>query len=216
MRDKENARKAVRDTLAYYDKRTGADNIKSLDSRIAKVRKDIEEMTTAFIEAKSALLRESIERRMTDYEQLIKNLESQKTQLEYERGLQVSENDLLDYIADLLKGNPADKEHQKRIIDNLVYKVFVADDYQPVFSINERQGNGGRAAIGNKRSFRQDFRRRRCSNAITTCPPPESRASALLFCVRSKRIQFNCVRSKRCRSNHVLLILHKSRWVQRT
>lgn len=105
------------------------DNIKSLDSRIAKARKDIEEMTTAFIEAKSALLRESIEKRMTDYERLIKDLESQKTQLEYERGLQFSENDILDYIADLLKGNPADKEHQKQIIDNLVYKVFVADDY---------------------------------------------------------------------------------------
>ena len=129
LNDKENARKAARDTIAYYDKRTGADNIKSLDSRIAKARKDIEEMTTAFIEAKSALLRETIEKRMTDYEILIKDLESQKTQLEYERGLQVSENDILDYIADLLKGNPADKEYQKQIIDNLVYKVFVADDY---------------------------------------------------------------------------------------
>lgn len=86
-------------------------------------------MTTAFIEANSALLRETIEKRMTDYEILIKELENQKTQLEYERGLQVSENDILDYIADLLKGNPADKEYQKQIIDNLVYKVFVADDY---------------------------------------------------------------------------------------
>lgn len=96
-------------------------------------------MTTAFIEAKSALLRESIEKRMTDYERLIKDLESQKTQLEYERCLQVSENDLLDYIAHLLKGNPADKEHQKQIMDNLVYKVFVADDYiNPLLTI----GNG--------------------------------------------------------------------------
>ena len=139
LSDKENVKKAVRDTLAYYDKRTGADNIKSLETRIAKAHKDIEEMTTAFIEAKSALLRESIEKRMTDYERLIKDLESQKTQLEYERGLQVSENDLLDYIAAILKGNPADKEHQKQIIDNLVYKVFVADDYiNPFLTI----GNG--------------------------------------------------------------------------
>ena len=127
--DKENAKRAVRDTLAYYDRRTGADNIKSLETRIAKARKDIEEMTTAFIEAKSALLRESIEKRMADYEILIKDLESQKTQLEYERGLQFSEDDILEYIAELLKGNPADKEHQKKIIDNLVYKVFVADSY---------------------------------------------------------------------------------------
>ena len=96
LSDKENARKAARDTVVYYDKRTGTDNIKSLETRIAKAHKDIEEMTTAFIEAKSALLRESIEKRMTDYEKLIKDLESQKTQLEYERGLQIGENDLLD------------------------------------------------------------------------------------------------------------------------
>ncbi len=136
LSDKENVRKAVRDTLAYYDKRTGAENIKSLDSRIAKVRKDIEQMTTAFIEAKSALLRESIEKRMTDYEKLIDDLEKQKTQLEYERGLQVSESDLTDYIAELLKGDPADKDYQKQLIDNLVYKVFVADDYiNPILTI---------------------------------------------------------------------------------
>ena len=84
-------------------------------------------------------MRESIERRMTDYERLIKDLESQKTQLEYERGLQVSENDLLDYIAHLLKGNPADKDYQKQLIDNLVYKVFIDDDYiNPLLTI----GNG--------------------------------------------------------------------------
>ena len=141
LSDKENAQIAVRDTLKYYDNRTGADNIKSLETRIAKAHKDIEEMTTAFIEAKSALLRESIEKRMTDYERLIKDLESQKTQLEYERGLQVSENDLLDYIAHLLKGNPADKEHQKQIMDNLVYKVFVADDYiNPLLTIGNGKG----------------------------------------------------------------------------
>lgn len=129
----------MRDTLKYYDKRTGADNIKSLETRIAKAHKDIEEMTTAFIEAKSALLRESIEKRMTEYEILIKDLESQKTQLEYERGLQVSESDLLDYIAELLKGNPADKDYQKQLIDNLVYKVFIDDDnIIPILTI----GNG--------------------------------------------------------------------------
>ena len=139
LSDKENAQIAVRDTLKYYDNRTGADNIKSLETRIAKAHKDIEEMTTAFIEAKSALLRESIEKRMTEYEILIKDLESQKTQLEYERGLQVSESDLLDYIAELLKGDPADKDYQKQLIDNLVYKVFIDDDnIIPILTI----GNG--------------------------------------------------------------------------
>ena len=127
MSDKENARKAVRDTLAYYDKRTGADNIKSLETRIAKARKDIEEMTTAFIEAKNALLRANIEKRMNDYEKLIEDLQSQKAQLERERGRQFTEKDFMSFIADLLKGDPNDKEYQRKIIDNLVVKVLVGD-----------------------------------------------------------------------------------------
>ena len=45
-------------------------------------------MTTAFIEAKNALLRASIEKRMNDYEKLIEDLQSQKAQLERERGKQ--------------------------------------------------------------------------------------------------------------------------------
>ena len=56
LSDKENAEIAVRDTLKYYDKRMGADNIKSLETRIAKAHKDIEEMTTAFIEGKKRIV----------------------------------------------------------------------------------------------------------------------------------------------------------------
>ncbi len=127
LSDKENVSVAVRDTLAYYAKRTGADSIKSIDGKIAKVQKDIEEMTTAFIEAKNALLRANIEKRMNDYEKLIEDLQSQKAQLERERGRQFTEKDFMSFIADLLKGDPNDKEYQRKIIDNLVVKVLVGD-----------------------------------------------------------------------------------------
>ena len=129
LSDENNAKVAVKDTLAYYERRTGIDNIKSVEGKIAKAQKDIEEMTTAFIEAKNALLRASIEKRMNDYEKLIEDLQSQKAQLERERGKQYSEKDLLKFIADLLKGDPADKDYQKQLIDNIVTKVFVGDGY---------------------------------------------------------------------------------------
>ncbi|MDE7379435.1 MAG: hypothetical protein K2N14_00135, partial [Clostridia bacterium] len=32
------------------------------------------------------------------------------------------------FIADLLKGNPADKDYQRKIIDNLVFVVYLYDD----------------------------------------------------------------------------------------
>lgn len=128
LSDKKNAEIVVKDTLAYYDRRTGAESIKSIETRIAKAHKDVEEMANAFIEAKSSLLRATIEKKMSDYEKLIDDLESQKAQLERERGLRVSEKDLLDFIDELMDGDTANKDYQRKIIDNLVYKVFVDDD----------------------------------------------------------------------------------------
>ena len=64
-----------------------------------------------------------------DYEKLIEDLKSQKEQLERERGNQFTENDILEFVADLLQGDPADKDYQKKLIDNLVVKVFVGDGY---------------------------------------------------------------------------------------
>ena len=66
---------------------------------------------------------------MNDYQILVEDLQSQKAQLERERGRQFTEKDIMEFIADLLKGNPADKDYQRKIIDNLVTKVFVGDGY---------------------------------------------------------------------------------------
>ncbi len=63
LSDKENAKKAVRDTLAYYDKRTGGP-IKSL-KHACESAKDIEKGTRV-IEAKSRITAESIENENTD------------------------------------------------------------------------------------------------------------------------------------------------------
>lgn len=41
--------------------------------------------------------------------------------------------DLLNYIDELVKGDPNDKEYQKRIIDNLIYKVEFYDDRLRLF-----------------------------------------------------------------------------------
>ena len=138
LSDENNARVAVRDTLKYYERRTGADTVKTIEGRIAKVQRDIDEMTTAFIEAKNALLRANIEKRMNDYQKLIEDLQKEKRQLERERGKQFTEKHILAFIADLLKGDPTDKDYQRKIIDNLVIKVFVGDGF---LSAHLRIGN---------------------------------------------------------------------------
>ena len=40
-----------------------------------------------------------------------------------------TENDIFEFVADLLQDDPAEKDYQKNLIDNLVVKVFVGDGY---------------------------------------------------------------------------------------
>ena len=74
------------------------------------------------------MLRNKIETKMAEYEILLSDLETQKAQLELERGYRITKKDLLAFIEELLKGDVNDKEYQKQIINHLVSQVFVSDD----------------------------------------------------------------------------------------
>lgn len=128
LSDRKNAEKAAKDTIVYYERRTGDNGLKSLETRIAQAQAQVEDLTNAFIEAKSPLLRAGIEKKMQEYEVLLADLQTNKSQILLERGRSLTANDILTFIADLLKGDPADKEYQKKIIDNLVFTVYVYDD----------------------------------------------------------------------------------------
>ena len=65
---------------------------------------------------------------MQEYECLLNDLYFQQSQLELEMGYKVTREDLLCFVEELLKGDPNDKEYQKKLIDNLVYQVYVSDD----------------------------------------------------------------------------------------
>ena len=87
----------------------------------------------AFVKAKNALLQNSIEEKMSEYEVLLNDLETQKAQLELERGYRLTKQDLLTFIQEILKGDINDKDYQKQIIDHLVSQVFVSDDDTVVY-----------------------------------------------------------------------------------
>ena len=133
LSDKNNAEVAVTDVLNYYDKRTDENNLKSIKAKIAKANKEVEELTDAFVKAKNALLQKSIEIKMNEYEQYLNDLYFQESQLELERGYKITKKDLLDFIAELIKGDKNDKDYQRKIIDNLVTQVFVSDDDTVVY-----------------------------------------------------------------------------------
>ena len=125
---RENAELAAQDTIRHYEQRTGEDSLRSIEARIRHAQDEAEQLTNAFIFARNVLLRANIEKKMTEQEILIKDLCASKAQIELERGKKITKEKIIDFIAEMLKGDPSDKGYQKKLIDILVYKVFVYDD----------------------------------------------------------------------------------------
>lgn len=66
LSDKNNAEVAIDDVLKYYDKRTDETNLKSITAQIVNIIKEVEKLTDAFVNAKSVLLQNSIEKKMSE------------------------------------------------------------------------------------------------------------------------------------------------------
>ena len=157
------------DAIAYYDKRTDDSNLKSINAKIAAIQADVEKLTDSFVMAQSTLLRNSIEKKMADYEVLLNDLHGQKVKLELERGFKFKKEDILDFVKGIRKTDNTDKDFQKRIIDILVKKVIVYDDHTlALFNIR-----GGSNVILDDVSLTKRPKRycRLCSNAICLALP---------------------------------------------
>ena len=128
LSDRKNAERVASDIVAYYERRAGDNGLRSIEVRISNAQREAESLTTAFIEAKSALLRANIERKMSELETQISDLQTQRAQLAIERGQRITKEQILDFIADLLTGDPNDKEYQRKLIANLVSAVYVYDN----------------------------------------------------------------------------------------
>lgn len=96
--------------MKYYDQRTDEQNLKSVNAKIAQVHKEVVQLADAFVKAKSALLQNSIEEKMSEYEVLLNDIETQKAQLELERGYRLTKQDLLTFIQEILKGDINEKD----------------------------------------------------------------------------------------------------------
>ena len=140
LSDEENLKMIAKDVLKYYDTRTDESEIKSIRKRIADIQEEADAAANAFIEAKSPLLKQRIEKRMQECEILLDDLEKLKAQLILERGQKLSESDIISFVKIILQGDINDFEFKRRLIDNLVYKVYVSDDNTYIY-FNIKGGN---------------------------------------------------------------------------
>ena len=167
LSDEGHVKKAVDDVMTYSEMRTDIKNLKSIETKIANAKKEVEELAEAFVKAKSQLLQNTIEKKMTEYEKLLDDLSYQHAMLELERGKKITRQDMYDFISLLLQGDKNDKEYQRKIIDNLVYSVYVDDDNTTVI-LNI---NGGKPIEGD---YFQDIKsaEQAPSKVQTRLPPP--------------------------------------------
>lgn len=140
LSDEANLKIIVKDVLKYFDSRTDESEIKSIRKRIADIQEEADAAANAFIEAKSPVLKQRIEKRMQECEVLLADLEKVKARLIIERGQKLTEKDIVAFVNMILQGDIEDLEFRRRLIDNLVYKVYVSDDDTYIY-FNIKGGN---------------------------------------------------------------------------
>lgn len=67
-------------------------------------------------------------------------LEKEKARLILERGQKLTEQDIISFVKMILQGDVNDIEFRRRLIDNLVYKVYVSDNNTYIY-FNIKSGN---------------------------------------------------------------------------
>ena len=104
LSDEANLKIIVKDVLKYFDSRTDESEIKSIRKRIADIQEEADAAANAFIEAKSPLLKQRIEKRMQECEVLLADLEKVKARLIIERGQKLTEKDIVAFVNMILQG----------------------------------------------------------------------------------------------------------------
>lgn len=111
--------------LSHYIKRQSNDSeLKSLETRISNTKREIDDCTNAFIEAKNPILREKIEQKIADCEKLINVLKLQKAQLELEKQSNMTKQEALKIVEKYMNVNEQEHDFKGRFVDITIRKVI--------------------------------------------------------------------------------------------
>lgn len=136
LKKKHFLQKIADDMIAHHGRRTDTAVIKSLETRIANTQKEMDDTTTAYIQAVSmqnSLFMTSCDKRMKELAALSEDLQKQLAKLERERGDCPTYEKIFAFAAEFTSGDPHDKAHQKRVIDKLVNAVYVSDKRSVIY-----------------------------------------------------------------------------------
>ena len=116
------------DVIKYYESRTSATEIKRITAERSRVQKEIDNAVNLMVSGVDAAVVKVLNDKIVELTTLLNDLTEQQSKLELEAGLKVTRNDIVEFVAEYVKGDPHDPEFQKRIIDNLVRAIYLYDD----------------------------------------------------------------------------------------
>ena len=143
FKDTRRVNKMADDVVAYHARKTDESETKSIEAKIVHARKQIDEALNSMIAAESMATKKLLDRKIAELSSLVEELELQKVQLEFERGLPITKESILEDIAEIIDGDTDNQDFRKRILDNLVATVYIYDDQDDqsviYFSVGNRK-----------------------------------------------------------------------------
>lgn len=114
--------------MALYQNEFNEENIKAIERRVAALEEEIEKAVNAFIDADSKMVRAKLNQRVEDLEAQKNELLNDRDGLVAASKIPVSKAQFIAWLKTFERGNPADKDFQKRVVDALINSFYLYDD----------------------------------------------------------------------------------------
>ena len=114
--------------MALYQDEFNAENVKAIERRIAALEEEIEKAVNAFINADSKMVRAKLNERVEDLEAQKLELQNDKDGLVAASKIPVTKAAFISWLRTFERGDPSDKEFQKRVADALINSFYIYDD----------------------------------------------------------------------------------------
>lgn len=114
--------------MGLYQDEFNEENVHALERRIAALEEEIEKAVNAFIDADSKMVRAKLNERVEDLEAQKLELQNDKDGLVAASKIPVTKAAFISWLKTFERGDPSDKEFQKRVVDALINSFYVYDD----------------------------------------------------------------------------------------
>ena len=114
--------------MALYQNEFNEENVKAIECRVAALEEEIEKAVNAFIDADSKMVRAKLNQRVEDLEAQKNELLNDRDGLVAASKIPVSKAQFIAWLKTFERGNPADKDFQKRVVDALINSFYLYDD----------------------------------------------------------------------------------------